>query len=289
MTSIYLSSDNPRWMPKTEADLQAAVDGGLFEESHYLDLKKAPSSKGDNRELARDLSSFAVNGGALIIGVQENKESRTFELAPQLLNGLSEKVEQVARTIPDPPLGLGRPRKRPDRVRADKAYDSCGNRSYLRRRGIKATIPVPADRGPQPPQAWIAWRAAAEVRQGRLQAAARGRVRDQPAQAPPGRRHSVRQTCRPLRSDSTGRSHQRVAVTSTFTTDPNPRGGRNLSGQMSHAHRSPHPQRNRRLLRLFVQLWWHPYGTPSARCPSAHRTAAADPCPGNGPGRRQTR
>lgn len=38
------------------------------------------------------------------------------------------------------------PRKRPDRVRADKAYDSRSNRSYLRRRGIKATIPVPADR-----------------------------------------------------------------------------------------------------------------------------------------------
>ncbi|MBP5934249.1 ATP-binding protein [Streptomyces sp. LBUM 1479] len=91
-------------MPKTEADLQAAVDGGLFEESHHLDLKKAPSSKGDNKELARDLSSFAVDGGALIIGVQENKESRTFELAPQPLSGLSEKVEQVARTIPDPPL-----------------------------------------------------------------------------------------------------------------------------------------------------------------------------------------
>ncbi|MFJ9521869.1 helix-turn-helix domain-containing protein [Kitasatospora sp. NPDC101801] len=104
MTSIYLSSDNPRWAPKTEADLQAAVDGGLFEENHHLDLKKAPSNKGDNRELARDLSSFAVDGGTLIIGVQENKDERTFELAPQPLNGLAEKVEQVARTLPDPPL-----------------------------------------------------------------------------------------------------------------------------------------------------------------------------------------
>ncbi|MFB7999785.1 helix-turn-helix domain-containing protein [Streptomyces sp. NPDC056002] len=106
MTSIYLSSDNPRWIPKTEADLQAAVDGGLFEESHHLDLKKAPNSKGDNKELARDLSSFAVDGGTLIIGVQENKESRTFELTPHPLNGLPEKIEQVARTIPDPPLTI---------------------------------------------------------------------------------------------------------------------------------------------------------------------------------------
>ncbi|MEU7088128.1 AlbA family DNA-binding domain-containing protein [Streptomyces achromogenes] len=106
MISIYLSSDNPRWTPKTEADLQAAVAGGLFEESHHLDLKKAPNSKSDNKELARDLASFAVDGGTLIIGVQENKESRTFELAPQPLNGLPEKVEQVARTIPDPPLTI---------------------------------------------------------------------------------------------------------------------------------------------------------------------------------------
>ncbi len=106
MTSIYLSSDNPRWAPKTEADLQAAVDGGLIEENHHLDLKKAPSNRGDNREFARDLSSFAVDGGTLIIGVQENKDERTFELAPQPLNGLAEKVEQVARTLPDPPLTI---------------------------------------------------------------------------------------------------------------------------------------------------------------------------------------
>lgn len=31
-------------------------------------------------------------------------------------------------------------------MRADKAYDSRRNRACLRRRGIKATIPVPADR-----------------------------------------------------------------------------------------------------------------------------------------------
>ncbi|MEU1549684.1 IS5 family transposase [Nocardia sp. NPDC005745] len=39
----------------------------------------------------------------------------------------------------------GRARVRPDRVLADKAYSSRGNRDWLRRHGIKATIPVPAD------------------------------------------------------------------------------------------------------------------------------------------------
>lgn len=40
---------------------------------------------------------------------------------------------------------LGRPRTRPDAVAADKAYSSRFNRRYLRRRGIKAVIPVKAD------------------------------------------------------------------------------------------------------------------------------------------------
>lgn len=39
----------------------------------------------------------------------------------------------------------GRPRTRPDRVLADKAYTSRANRAYLRRRGIRATIPSKAD------------------------------------------------------------------------------------------------------------------------------------------------
>lgn len=41
--------------------------------------------------------------------------------------------------------GQGRPRTRPRRVLADKAYTSKANRRYLRRRGIKATIPGKAD------------------------------------------------------------------------------------------------------------------------------------------------
>jgi transposase len=41
--------------------------------------------------------------------------------------------------------GPGRPRTRPDRVLGDKAYSSRGNRAYLRRRGIPATIPVKVD------------------------------------------------------------------------------------------------------------------------------------------------
>ncbi|ULN70345.1 transposase [Mycolicibacterium smegmatis] len=41
--------------------------------------------------------------------------------------------------------GGGRPRTRPDRVRADKTYPSRGIRTRLRRRRIGAVIPEPSD------------------------------------------------------------------------------------------------------------------------------------------------
>ena len=41
--------------------------------------------------------------------------------------------------------GKGRPRTRPGRALADKAYSSAANRAYLRRRGIAAVIPVKED------------------------------------------------------------------------------------------------------------------------------------------------
>ncbi|MGW1871469.1 AlbA family DNA-binding domain-containing protein [Streptomyces mauvecolor] len=103
---IYLSSGTPRWTPKTEADLRAAIDGGLIDESNHLDVKKELVTKGDNKELARDLSSFAVDGGTLVVGIGEDKPNRLFTLEPQLLDGLAEKVDSVARSIPDPPFNV---------------------------------------------------------------------------------------------------------------------------------------------------------------------------------------
>ena len=41
--------------------------------------------------------------------------------------------------------GRGRPRTRPAAAMGDKAYSSAANRAYLRKRGIKAVIPVKED------------------------------------------------------------------------------------------------------------------------------------------------
>jgi transposase len=59
--------------------------------------------------------------------------------------GDSPQFIPVLNAINVPRLGPGRPRTRPDRVLADKAYTSRDNRAHLRRRGIKATIPSKTD------------------------------------------------------------------------------------------------------------------------------------------------
>lgn len=101
---VYISPELPRWVPADEDAILGAIQSGLLSESHYFDLKSSiPSGASKNRELARDLASFAVDGGALLVGVREG-EAGSLGLSPVELGGLAERIEQVARMIPDPPL-----------------------------------------------------------------------------------------------------------------------------------------------------------------------------------------
>ncbi|MEW2386697.1 IS5 family transposase [Micromonospora sp. NPDC047707] len=59
--------------------------------------------------------------------------------------GDSPQFARVLARIRVPRPEGGRPRTRPDRVLADKAYSSRANREHLRQRGIKATIPIKTD------------------------------------------------------------------------------------------------------------------------------------------------
>lgn len=59
--------------------------------------------------------------------------------------GDSPQFQVVLERIRVPRPGPGRPRTRPDKVRADKAYSSRANRAYLRKRGIRCTIPEKRD------------------------------------------------------------------------------------------------------------------------------------------------
>ena len=59
--------------------------------------------------------------------------------------GDSPQFQAVLAGIRVPRPGRARPRCRPGRVLADKACGSRANRAYLRRRGIRCTIPEKAD------------------------------------------------------------------------------------------------------------------------------------------------
>jgi hypothetical protein len=78
---------------------------GKLDETHWLELKREiPTTKGSNAELARDLASLAVDGGLLIIGIEEVDLGRVGAIVGTDLAGLAERVDAIARSRVDPPL-----------------------------------------------------------------------------------------------------------------------------------------------------------------------------------------
>lgn len=78
--------------------MQSALDNGLLDESHTLDIKKGPPGPGVGgaRDIAVDLASFAVDGGYLVYGVDEDEHGRARALTPFPTAGFPERVDQVA-------------------------------------------------------------------------------------------------------------------------------------------------------------------------------------------------
>ncbi len=111
-----------RWEPADEAAILLAIREGTLAESVHLDVKRqVGSTDGARRETARDLASFAVDGGALLIGVEEDQSARTWTLSPQALAGLVERVELIAENLIDPPLHV-RPREIPSGADPSQGY-----------------------------------------------------------------------------------------------------------------------------------------------------------------------
>ncbi len=95
-----------RWFPVDEAGLLTAFGDGLLDERNWCELKKLlGDGKAANLELARDLASLAVDGGSLLIGIDEDRPGGN-PLHPVALRGLCERIEQVAATRTQPPLQI---------------------------------------------------------------------------------------------------------------------------------------------------------------------------------------
>jgi hypothetical protein len=103
--SFYLGPSKPRFAPTSWAEIVDAADDGLLDEGHWVELKKAlpPKSPGANLELAKDLASLSVDGGVLILGIEDNKGAAgTVTGTP--VAGLASRIDATARARIEPPL-----------------------------------------------------------------------------------------------------------------------------------------------------------------------------------------
>ena len=105
LSSAYLGPEKGRWTPIAWSDVVEAAAGGLLDESHWVDLKREfPAGKRThNTELAQDLASLAVDGGLLVVGVEDH-DSRAGKVCGVELAGLADRVDQVARDKVRPSL-----------------------------------------------------------------------------------------------------------------------------------------------------------------------------------------
>jgi hypothetical protein len=97
---------------------------------------------------ARDREALGRSRGGLSTKIHLAADSQARPLARVTSAGQRNDAlgfEPVMARLRIARRGPGRPRTRPGRVLADKAYSSRGIRSHLRRRRIQAVIPEPAD------------------------------------------------------------------------------------------------------------------------------------------------
>lgn len=81
---------------RTEEELQRLALNGLLEETHWLDLKRElGSGNAANKDLAKDIAAFALDGGTILIGLDEDTSPPG--LWPVPVDGLPERIEQIAR------------------------------------------------------------------------------------------------------------------------------------------------------------------------------------------------
>ncbi|MFJ2095014.1 IS5 family transposase [Streptomyces sp. NPDC087901] len=113
---------------RNQGDLQKEQLGGIFTE---------PADHG----LGRSRGGFTTK---LHLAVEPGAEPMSIVVTAGQ-RGESPQFEPVLERVRVPRIGPGRPRVRPDRVRADKAYASRKNRTYLRKRSLRCTIPDKTD------------------------------------------------------------------------------------------------------------------------------------------------
>lgn len=105
--SYYIGPRRPRLQLDTWDEVVNAAGSGSLDETHWVELKVAVPAAGPsaNLELARDLASLSVDGGLLVIGIEDGrgKAGRVVGTDP---HGIESRIPQVAAMRIDPPLSV---------------------------------------------------------------------------------------------------------------------------------------------------------------------------------------
>ncbi|MFI8199437.1 IS5 family transposase [Streptomyces sp. NPDC085942] len=128
----------------TEGDLDwiVAVDSTIVRAHQHAAgaSKGAPADEPDHHALGRSRGGLTTK---IHLAADSRCRPLAFVLTPGQAGDAPAFPEVMARLrVPRP---MGRPRTTPDVVLADKAYSSRAIRDHLRRRGVRAVIPQPAD------------------------------------------------------------------------------------------------------------------------------------------------
>ncbi|MFB7760551.1 IS5 family transposase [Streptomyces xiamenensis] len=125
-----------------DMDWVIAVDSTIVRAHQHA----AGARKKGPRPASRDHALGRSRGG-LTTKIHLAADSRCRPLAFVLTSGQAGDAPAFAQVMNQlrVPRPTGRPRTTPEMVLADKAYSSRAIRAHLRRRGIRAVIPVPAD------------------------------------------------------------------------------------------------------------------------------------------------
>lgn len=91
--------------PATWQDIEGLL-AGRVEEVDSLDFKRELGSR--NSETAKDIAAMTVDGGVIVIGVDEDETSRAAEIRSVELEGVANRIRQIVDSLifPAPPLEI---------------------------------------------------------------------------------------------------------------------------------------------------------------------------------------
>ena len=131
-----------KWVVSVDSTINRAHQHAAGARRHPEDQAEPPVGEPADHALGRSRGGLSTK---VHLAVDQRRKTLATALTPGQAADSPQFTTVLGRIRVPQRSGPGRPRSRPTRVLADKAYSARANRTYLRRRGIPATIPVKAD------------------------------------------------------------------------------------------------------------------------------------------------